>query len=216
MDSETLKSDPTSDTEIGQAISIVEPTRIQSADKDANQGGRPTDFDPSFCEKLIEFFDQEPYDKDVSEESIEYFQNGAIKKKSVKLRLTANKLPTLFGFSRKIGVVYSTVWRWMKKGEDLIGELEKENPEITEEALTDEQRGYVEFCNAYKAAKELQKEFLISLGLSGAAPAPAFIFTAKNVTDMRDTGHLDLSTLGDKLGNNTVVIREMGSDAADS
>jgi len=136
---------------------------------------RPTNFNPAYSKELIKFFDIEPFRKEITESTKEYFENGTIKKENEKYQYVANKLPTLFRFSQKIGVVYSTVWRWAEKGE---WKEEDGLPEPPEE--------FKEFCNAYKAAKEIQKEFLISLGLSGSTPPSSYIFTAKNVTDMRD------------------------------
>lgn len=152
--------------------------------------GRPTKFKSEYTEELIKFFDIEPYKQIVTESSKEYFADGRQKKESVKYRMIPNKMPTLFGFSRKIGVNYSTVWRWSSSGE--VEEIQKKidlaisRGETNVEDFTSA-KDLMSFCNAYKEAKELQKEFLISVGLSGAANAPFAIFTAKNVTDMRDS-----------------------------
>lgn len=151
-----------------------------------NKGGRPTKFKKEFSQELIKFFDIEPYRKETLEKMKEYFESGKVKKESEKYQFVANKLPTLYRFSEKIGVVYSTVWRWAEKGEW--------NEEDGEKPLE-----FQEFCNAYKAAKEIQKEFLISLGLSGTTPPSSYIFTAKNVSDMRDQSNLDLTSGGEKI-----------------
>lgn len=134
--------------------------------KKKSQGGRPSKFKAEFARLLTEFFAVDPYRKEVSEFSKEYYKNGTLKKESEKCRLVPNTLPTLFGFARSIGVDYTTVYRWAERGED--------------------DTTFGPFCKAYKEAKEAQKEFLISIGLAGAAPPASFIFTAKNVTDMRD------------------------------
>lgn len=156
--------------------------------KDKDKGGRPTLFKPEYAELLIKFFDIEPYRKLLTEKSTEYFANGEIKKEAEKYTFKPNKLPTLLGFSKKIGVVYSTVWRWAEKGEDL-----DEKGEWKEGIAPD----FVRFCNAYKEAKEVQKEFLISLGLAGVTPPAAFIFVAKNVTNMRDKIEVGMSALSE-------------------
>ncbi|MEK7180123.1 MAG: hypothetical protein AAB706_01495 [Patescibacteria group bacterium] len=150
---------------------------------------RPIKFKPEYIEKIIKFFDIEPYKQVVAESSTESFKGGGIKKKSVKYRLIPNKMPTLYRFSREIKVDYSTIWRWAEKGEDL--DLEKAIESQMSAGRTEKEaikiaQGIKKFCNAYKEAKELQKEFLINLGLAGAAPPAFAIFTAKNVTDMRD------------------------------
>lgn len=154
-----------------------------------NKGGRPTLFKSEYAKRIKKFFDIEPLRQEVSESSIEYFANGAIKKENKKWRYMANKMPTLYRFSEEIGVDYTTVYRWAEKGdwEEGDGKDGKEKKPPVE---------FIEFCNAYKAAKELQKEFLISLGLSGATPSAAFIFTAKNVTDMKDKTETDITSKG--------------------
>lgn len=144
-----------------------------------NKGGRPSLFKKEYVDKLIQFFDIEPYKLMVMEKTTEYHKPengkelGAIKKQSEKLDKIPNKMPTLLGFARSINVDYVTVYRWAEKGE-------------LREDDGGKQSDFDKFCKAYKVAKEMQKEFLISLGLSGSAPSPAFIFVAKNVTDMRD------------------------------
>lgn len=149
--------------------------------------GRPSKFKPEYIDKIISFFDIEPYKKEIMETSEEYFKGdgdiiGTLKKKSEKYRLIPNKLPTLFGFARLIGVSYKTVWSWA---------FEKEEEKLDEDLKA--------FRNAYNEAKELQKEFIISLGLSGAANAPFAIFTAKNITDMRDKNETDITSGGKPL-----------------
>jgi len=66
----------------------------------------------------------------------------------------------LSAFARKIGVCRDTLGEWTKVHPD--------------------------FSDAYKKAKALQKEHLITCALLGLFPPAAFIFTAKNITDMRD------------------------------
>lgn len=143
----------------------------------AKKEGRPTKFLPEYTDKLIKFFDIEPYKKEVLEHSKEFFESGKLRKEGEKTALIPNKLPTLYRFARKIGVDFTTVWRWAEKGETM-----QKDGEWTKDTAPD----FIKFCNAYKEAKEMQKEFLINIGLSGASNAPFTIFTAKNVTDMRD------------------------------
>lgn len=170
-----------------------------------NKGGRPTDFRPEYIDMLIKFFDIEPYRKEVLEKSEEFFKEGTIKKKSEKSVLKPNKLPTLYRFARKIGMDYSNVWRWAEKGET----MDKEG--VWKENIAPD---FVRFRNAYKEAKELQKEFLINIGLAGASPAPFAIFTAKNVTDMRDKNETDITSGGKPIQQITgmKIIREVDKD----
>lgn len=76
-------------------------------------------------------------------------------------------LPTFAKFARSIGVNGDTLVEWSKKHDD--------------------------FSAAYNAAKELQKEFLIDNGLAGHYPPASFIFTAKNITEMRDKQEVEHS-----------------------
>ena len=152
--------------------------------KKEDLGGRPTKFKAEFVEKIIKFFDIDPYKKEVLEYSKEYFATGVLKKESEKFKHIPNKLPTLYGFAKDVGVDYTTVYRWAEKGEDLPEDGIKKD---------EDKKNFKRFCNAYKEAKELQKEFLISIGLAGAAPSPFAIFTAKNVTDMRDKQEVEHS-----------------------
>lgn len=77
-----------------------------------------------------------------------------------KEELAAEQLRFLSGFARKIGVCHDTLCEWCKV--------------------------HPAFSEAYKKAKALQKEHLITCGLLGLFPAAAFIFTAKNIAGMRD------------------------------
>lgn len=78
-----------------------------------------------------------------------------------------NPLPQFIDFSMKIGVCDDTLTEWKKTHE--------------------------EFSAAYNKAKALQKSFLIENGLAGHYNAPFAIFTAKNITDMRDKQEMEHS-----------------------
>lgn len=164
--------------------------------------GRPTKFKEEYIQKLITFFDIEPFKQFVSEKSTEYFVNGTVKKQSEKVRPIANRLPTLFRFSREIEVDYTTVYRWAEKGDDeeLELSLQKQFAEGKVESKAIEIAQQLKsFCKAYKAAKELQKEFLISLGLSNTTMPASFIFVAKNITDLRDKIETDITSGGEPI-----------------
>ncbi len=151
-------------------------------------GIREGDFKPEYTDALITFFDIQPYNREVIEKSVEYFASGQEKKRAEKFKYMPAKLPTLYRFARSIGVDYSTVWRWAEKGETMQGDERIWHKDTAPE--------FIRFCNAYKQAKEIQKEFLINIGLSGAAPSPFAIFTAKNVTDMRDKQESEVTHKG--------------------
>jgi hypothetical protein len=57
---------------------------------------------------------------------------------------------------------------------------------LVEWAKPDNETKYPGFSAAYNQAKDLEKEFLVDSGLAGLYPPASFIFTAKNITDMRD------------------------------
>src|SRR5438105_2307280 len=123
-------------------------------------GGRPTKYKPEYCEEIIKFFSVEPYRKEVTAEIKGYGKAGNQNFEKTEYKLVANPLPTLAKFARKIGVNKDTVIEWTKVHE--------------------------EFSDAYNVAKDLQKDFLVDNGLAGLYPPASFIFTAKNITDMRD------------------------------
>lgn len=72
----------------------------------------------------------------------------------------ANSLPTFEKFAFSIGVHRETLLNWTEK--------------------------HQEFFDTYKKAKDLQKDMLIDLGMRGLYNSTFTIFTAKNITDMKD------------------------------
>lgn len=127
----------------------------------AQQVGRPTKYDPKYCNELVFYFETEPnYEKELEH----YDKEGKVK--WIDYKLFANPLPTFQGFARKIGVHFDTLNAWVHK--------------------------HKEFSDAYKKAKELQKWFLIENGLNGLYNPTFAIFTAKNITDMRDVQEHDI------------------------
>lgn len=91
-------------------------------------------------------------------------------KKPTKLageKLIAEDMPFIEAFARSIDVTHKTLLNWCDT--------------------------YPEFLQAYKKAKEMQKEFLISNGLNGLYNPTFAIFTAKNITDMRDIKQVEQS-----------------------
>jgi hypothetical protein len=57
---------------------------------------------------------------------------------------------------------------------------------VTDRTLDNWVRDFPEFAEAYRICKALQKDFIIQNGLLANYSAPFSIFTAKNITDMRD------------------------------
>lgn len=81
-------------------------------------------------------------------------------------RRMPQRMPWLEGFARKIGVHRNTLRDWCEL--------------------------HPEFAEAYETAKDLQREFIVDVALSGAAPASFAIFTMKNVCGWRDERDLKL------------------------
>lgn len=78
----------------------------------------------------------------------------------------ANELPTFSKFERNNKLSFGIVTDWIKM--------------------------FPEFRLIYNTCKELQKEFLMDNGLRGMYPPASYIFTAKNITDMRDEQAINL------------------------
>jgi hypothetical protein len=133
-------------------------------------GGRPSKYKPEYCQELIDFFSREPNRKEVMEVST---SNGVNSKggtndfRKEKYVLVPNDPPFFEDFATSIGVSDDTIVNWAKK--------------------------YPEFLAAYNKAKFLQKRFLIINGLAGCYPPASYIFTAKNITDMRDKQEVEHS-----------------------
>lgn len=125
--------------------------------------GRPTKWAPEINDMIVEFFSAEP-NREV--ERVNRKTGAAYSE------LVPNPLPHLSAFAREIGVSHDTLCEWAKE----------ENREK-----------YPGFSEAYKKAKQLQKEFLIENGLNGLYNPAFAIFTAKNITDMRDRQEHELS-----------------------
>lgn len=152
-----------------------------------SKGGRPTSYKPEFAEKLIAYFKSftdEPFTKEVMKKTTKYFDEAhgsGVKETHEEFKIIAKRLPTLFGFSRSIGVQYRTVYNWStarlgaapNKGEDDKREYK-----------------YPEFFHAYKEAKHFQTEFLTAVGMGGTSPSAFVIFTAKNVIGWRDKNEI--------------------------
>ena len=124
-----------------------------------NKGGRPSKYNPKYCEEIIEFFDEKPY-------RVEYVEVTTAMGSTYKKRnIIPNDLKFLVDFADKIKVSYVTITRWCKE--------------------------HIEFCNAYKEAKELQERKLVVNGLNGSWQASFAIFTAKNILGWRDKVDID-------------------------
>jgi len=140
--------------------------------------GRPTTYKPEFCEKLIEFFDIEPY-CEIPIEHYEYVKanNETVQRvKWVDFKRVPNKLPTLRNFAKSINIPISTVYDWLNPKHDSF---------------------QADFSDAFTHAREIRKDFLIQNGLQGFYPPLSFKFVAVNLTDMADKSE---SRLVDEAG----------------
>lgn len=129
--------------------------------------GRPTKYKPEYCEQLIKFFSVKPYiTKKVT-------TTGKNDYKKESYQMVPNALPRFDRFAARIGVNGDTLVEWAKavypEGHKLAGKLK-----------------YPEFSAAYTRAHELQKWFLVENGLTGLYNPRFAIFTATNITDMRE------------------------------
>ena len=138
--------------------------------------GRPTKYKPKHCDKLIEFFDQEPYE-DVE---IDHYEKTKGKAGKVVVwtdsKRVANKLPTLRDFAKTINVHVSNVYEWLNENSTAFQK---------------------EFRDAFMCAKGIRRDFLIQNGLQGLYPPASFKFVAINLTDMVDQS--DLTSGGEKI-----------------
>lgn len=122
--------------------------------------GHPTDYRPEYCEKLLEWFNGQRHERVIKRERIIPQKNGAPAIER-EYEGVITRFPTFEGFADSVGVCTATLHLWRKAHPD--------------------------FLEAYKRARERQKDWLVEIGLRGVVPVAAYIFTAKNVTDMRDT-----------------------------
>lgn len=142
----------------------------------SKKNGRPTKYRKAYCDKLIKFFDVEPYiDVDIHH----YEKSGRLDKNGNRvviwddIRRLPNKLPTLVGFAREIGICYATLFNWMDKEHGSF------------------HQGFLDTVT--RIAKALQKDHLIQCGLQGLYNPQAFKFVAINCTDMEDKSSQELT-----------------------
>ena len=64
-----------------------------------------------------------------------------------------------------------------------LSKYAREEMEVCEDTAIEWTKVHPEFSEAYKKAKDIQKEVLIMKGLEGKWNSTAFIFTAKNITN---------------------------------
>ena len=119
--------------------------------------GRPTKYDPAFCQQLIDFFDVDAYREIIVNE-------GSARE---KIQIVPVKFPTLQRFAAKIGVTKQTLWNWAT-AQDETGN--KKHPE---------------FFDAYTRAKDLQEAVLVEGAMVGAYNPQFAGFAAVNICNWR-------------------------------
>jgi len=127
------------------------------------------------------------YTPDMCEKLIQFFTREPSELISAGLtaKLVPNKLPTFARFAFENKTTAATLLNWCKD--------------------------YPEFFEAYNTCKELQKEFLTNNGLAGLYPPAAFIFVAKNITDMRDKAEIEHSgSIGGEISDDELIKRVNG------
>jgi hypothetical protein len=71
-----------------------------------NNGGRPTDYKPEYCDSLIKWFEVEPN----REIEIPHMKDGEVIWNDIKVM--ANRLPKFHEFAKSIGVSHQTLLNW--------------------------------------------------------------------------------------------------------
>lgn len=81
--------------------------------------GRPTKYDPKYCEEIIEYFSVKPY------EIIEKKITNKKGETHTVLEKEAADFPSLAGFCCKIGIHRDTLHKWTKKHKDFFDAVHK-------------------------------------------------------------------------------------------
>ena len=161
--------------------------------------GRPTKYRAEYCDHLVQFFSG-PRHEMIEKAHI----SGKNDYEKTEFMRVACELPTFAKFARSIGVNGDTIVEWASARHS------KEHP-------TPSLRGklkHPDFSAAYNEAKELQREFLVDNGLAGLYPPASFIFTAKNIADMRDKQEIDHTSGGEPIKGFNYIVPKNDPDAA--
>ncbi len=142
-------------------------------------GGRPTEYKPEFCQLMIEFFNV-PLTRSVLIKRTEKALREGFSKPEVieEYEEKGEILPVFLQFARTIGVIPNTLLVWADK--------------------------HPEFKVSYNLCKEIQKNHLMQNGCQGNYNAAFGIFTAKNITDMKDQPTTIINT-GDQHVHHTKI-----------
>lgn len=137
-------------TRVTEDLSYLEPATL------AHKILSSTQYDPSYCEKMVAFFLGREKNKEIREDYV-WRRTGEV---SERYRTVANPPPMFSEFGRTIGVSEKTLKNWAKKNR--------------------------EFAEAYEICQDIIQEFMVENGLTGNYSSQFGIFTAKNLTKMKD------------------------------
>lgn len=125
--------------------------------------GRKSGYRVEFCDEMIAYFEQgaQTILAVIANSNELENDNGIIKaKQKQEVRRLCGQIPTFERFAGSIGVIAETLGEWAKK--------------------------HTEFGLAYKRCKDIHWDWFAQGLSSGAIPANAGIFLAKNMTNMTD------------------------------
>lgn len=149
--------------------------------------GRPTLYKSEYTQRLLDYFDVEPYYERITK---------IVTKKGDVIEVPkdeANDFPTLAGFAVLIGVHRDTLHEWST--------AENEDGELL----------YPDFSDAYKRAKDFQEAYIAINGLKGHVNPTFAIFIAKNVlgwTDKLESKNTNDTTVSGQISIQRVDIDE--------
>ena len=172
--------------------------------KKYKRAGQPTKYNNRYCQMLIDHFSGPEFERYIKSERITIKKNGT-KETWYDYGYRCTSFPTFDGFARKIDVNGDTIVEWASV----------KYPDNYEEKRLAKKLKHPKFSAAYNTAKELQKEFLVNNGIKGYSPPAAYIFTAKNVTDMRDKQEVDHTSKGNEIGGFNYIVPKNPDDISE-
>ncbi|WP_241473784.1 DNA-packaging protein [Mycolicibacterium neoaurum] len=110
-----------------------------------NLGGRPTKYDPKYCQELLDYFDVEVVEKIIDDPSGRGGSNT---------HYEAVKVPSIEGFAGSIGVSRDTIYEWANG-------IYPENHEL------EGQLKHPEFSDALSRAQTIQEGMMFEYGAAG-------------------------------------------------
>lgn len=156
--------------------------------KKHKRAGQPTKYNNRYCQMLVDHFSGPEFERYIKSERITIKKNGT-KETWYDYGYRCTSLPTFSAFASKINVDDDTINNWADA---------KYPKDYSDKRLAGKHK-HPKFFGAYNKAKALQKAFLVNNGLKGYSPPAAYIFTAKNITDMRDKQEVDHTTKGKEI-----------------